>query len=48
MSSVGRSAGPMMVPARLSAAPLVVVLGLAVERVVRGGPTARPGSREAS
>lgn len=48
MSSVGRSAGPMVVPARVSAAPLVAVLGLAVERVDRTGPTARPGSREAS
>jgi hypothetical protein len=38
----------MVVPARVSAAPLVVVPGLAVERVVRTGATARPGSREAS
>ena len=44
MSSVGRSTGPMVVQARLSAAPLVV----AVERVVRTGPPTRPGSRVAS
>jgi hypothetical protein len=38
----------MVVPARVRAAPLVVVLGMAVERVVRTGATARPESREAS